>query len=151
MRFQIFVNNGQTYRTHRCYCKKHNLPVAICCSPGQRHQRAWAFRHLSTTVKHTQPSYDRKIHNVHVAEEFNTGLSETLSTIVMLPFAAHQVDSVRGHALAEDLAPGVRCDLGELELGVVGVHAVDLLPGGGSQHLYDLHQLVHPALPCSHI
>ena len=44
---------------------------------------------------------------------------------------AYQVNSIRGHALAEDLAPGVRCDLGELELGVVGVHAVDHLPGGG--------------------
>ena len=67
----------------------------------------------------------------------------------MLPRAAHQVDGVRGHALAEDLAPGVRRDLGELELGVVGVHAVDLLPGGGPQNLDNLHQLVHPALPCT--
>ena len=67
----------------------------------------------------------------------------------MTPFVAYQVDSVRGHALAEDLAPGVRRDLGELELGVVGVHAVDLLPGGGPQHLDDLHQLVDPTLPCT--
>ncbi len=71
------------------------------------------------------------------------------STIFMLPCAAYQVNGVRGHALAEDLAPGVRCDLGEFELGVVGVHAADLLPGGGPQHLDDLHQLVHPALPCT--
>ena len=62
---------------------------------------------------------------------------------------AYQVHSVRGHALAEDLAPGVGGDLGELELGVVGVHAVDLFPGGGPQYLDDLHQLVHPALTCN--
>ena len=82
-------------------------------------------------------------------EEHPSILAPVRTTILMLPFVAHQVDGVRRHALAEDLAPGVRRDLGELELGVVGVHAVDLLPGGGSQHLYDLHQLVHPTLPCT--
>ena len=62
--------------------------------------------------------------------------------------SAYQINSVRRHALAEDLAPGVGCDLGELELGVVGVHAVDLFPGGGTQDLDDLHQLVHSTLTC---
>lgn len=45
---------------------------------------------------------------------------------------AYQVNSIWRHALAEDLAPRVGCDLWELELSVVGVHAVDLFPGGGS-------------------
>lgn len=61
---------------------------------------------------------------------------------------AHQVDRIGGHALGEHLGPGVRLDLGELELGVVGVHRVDLLTAGRTQHLYDLHQLVHTALAC---
>jgi hypothetical protein len=30
----------------------------------------------------------------------------------------------------------MRLDLGELELSVVGVHGVDFLTGGSSQHLY---------------
>jgi len=47
----------------------------------------------------------------------------------------HQVNRVRGHALAEHLGPRVRLDLGELELGVVGVHGVDLLARGRAQHL----------------
>ena len=45
------------------------------------------------------------------------------------------------------LVPGVGLDLRELELGVVGVHLSDLLLGGRAQHLDDLHQLVHPAVP----
>lgn len=38
-------------------------------------------------------------------------------------------------------------DLGELELGVIGVHRSDLLPCGGAEHLDDLHELVDPRLP----
>ena len=64
--------------------------------------------------------------------------------------ASHQVHGIRGHALVEHARPGVGLDLGELELGVVGVHGVDLLLGGRAQHLDDLHQLVHPTLACTH-
>ncbi len=45
-----------------------------------------------------------------------------------------------------DLVPGVCADLGELELVVVGVHAVNLLARRRAQDLDDLHQLVHAAL-----
>ena len=58
----------------------------------------------------------------------------------------YQVNCIRGHALAEDLGPGMRLNLRELELCVVGVHGVDLLPSGGTQDLDDLHQLIYPAL-----
>lgn len=58
----------------------------------------------------------------------------------------YQVNRIRGHALAEDLGPGMRLDLRELELCVVGVHGIDLLPSGGTQDLDDLHQLIYPAL-----
>ena len=45
------------------------------------------------------------------------------------------------------LGPGVRLDLGKLELCVVWIHLLDLFPGGRPQDLDDLHQLVHPAVP----
>ena len=45
------------------------------------------------------------------------------------------------------LGPGVRLDLGKLELCVVRIHLLDLFPGGGAQDLDDLHQLVHSAVP----
>mmetsp|Transcript_18308 Transcript_18308/g.51672 ORF Transcript_18308/g.51672 Transcript_18308/m.51672 type:complete len:278 (+) Transcript_18308:235-1068(+) len=60
------------------------------------------------------------------------------------------VQAFEPHRGAENLVQGVPFDLGELELRVVRVHAVDLLPRGGAQHLDDLHQLVHPALPAEH-
>ena len=37
-------------------------------------------------------------------------------------------------------------DLRELELCVIWVHLLDLLSGGGAQHLDNLHQLVHPTI-----
>lgn len=61
----------------------------------------------------------------------------------------HQVYGVWRHALAEDFRPGVGLDLWELELGVVGVHGMDLLFCRGPQHLDNLHQLVHAAFTCS--
>ena len=45
------------------------------------------------------------------------------------------------------LIPRVCLDLGELEFCVVGVHLSYLLLGGCAQHLDDLHQLVHSAVP----
>mmetsp|Transcript_83043 Transcript_83043/g.199297 ORF Transcript_83043/g.199297 Transcript_83043/m.199297 type:complete len:296 (+) Transcript_83043:89-976(+) len=45
---------------------------------------------------------------------------------------------------AEDLVPGMRLDLRELELCVVRIHRHELFAGGRAQHLDDLHQLVHP-------
>mmetsp|Transcript_6086 Transcript_6086/g.17155 ORF Transcript_6086/g.17155 Transcript_6086/m.17155 type:complete len:342 (+) Transcript_6086:192-1217(+) len=57
------------------------------------------------------------------------------------------VDGFGRRLRAEDLVPGVRLDLGKLELRVVGVHRCELLARGRAQHLDDLHQLVHTALP----
>ena len=56
MRFQALVKGGKTYRTHLHYCKKHKLHSVICSPPGRRRQGACAFRHLSRTAKHTQPT-----------------------------------------------------------------------------------------------
>ena len=49
---------------------------------------------------------------------------------------AYQIHSVGREALGEDLGPGVRLDVRELELGVVGVHRVDVLPRWRAQHLH---------------
>ena len=49
--------------------------------------------------------------------------------------ARDRVDRVGRRARAEDLAPRVRADLRELELGVVGVHLLDLLTRGRTEHL----------------
>lgn len=46
----------------------------------------------------------------------------------------------------EDLAKGVRFDLRELVLHVVGVHRLNLLPRRCSQNLDDLNQLIDSAL-----
>mmetsp|Transcript_29347 Transcript_29347/g.64126 ORF Transcript_29347/g.64126 Transcript_29347/m.64126 type:complete len:208 (+) Transcript_29347:247-870(+) len=57
----------------------------------------------------------------------------------VLQQAGYQVHSISGHAFMEDLAPGVSLDLRELELGVVGVHRVDLLASWCAEHLNDLY------------
>ena len=44
------------------------------------------------------------------------------------------------------LGPRMGFDLRELELCVIWVHLLDLLSGGGAQHLDNLHQLVHPTI-----
>ena len=70
----------------------------------------------------------------------------------------HGVDSDGGHILQElgedvqglrwdglgleNLGPGAGLDLGEGEVGVVGVHGEDLLARGCAQDLDDLHQLI---------
>lgn len=46
----------------------------------------------------------------------------------------------------EDLAEGVRFDLRELVLHIVGVHRLDLLPRWCSQNFDDLNQLIDSAL-----
>ncbi len=54
----------------------------------------------------------------------------------MLRWKGYQVNGVGGQALGEDFGPGVRLDLGELELSVIGVHCVDVLPRRRPQHLH---------------
>ena len=44
------------------------------------------------------------------------------------------------------LVEGMRLDLRELVLHVVGVHGANLFPGRGAKHLDDLHQLVDTRL-----
>ena len=58
---------------------------------------------------------------------------------------ANQVDGVV-ISLAEDLAEGVRLDLGELVFHVVRIHGSDLFPSWCSQNLDDLHQLIDARL-----
>ena len=41
---------------------------------------------------------------------------------------------------------GVRLDLREFVLHVVGVHGLDLLPRGSTKNLYDLYELINSAL-----
>mmetsp|Transcript_12686 Transcript_12686/g.54479 ORF Transcript_12686/g.54479 Transcript_12686/m.54479 type:complete len:328 (-) Transcript_12686:173-1156(-) len=55
-------------------------------------------------------------------------------------------DEVQGlvfEPLVEDFTPRVRLDLRKLKLGVVGVHAVNLLARGRPENFYNLNQLVH--------
>lgn len=56
-----------------------------------------------------------------------------------------EIDGV-GISLAEDLAEGVRLDLGELVLHVVGVHGANLFPGGGAENFDNFDQLVNARL-----
>ena len=60
----------------------------------------------------------------------------------VLEQARHQVDGLGRCSCAKNLLPGVRLDLRELELGVVGVHLLDLLASRGAQDLDNLDELV---------
>lgn len=44
------------------------------------------------------------------------------------------------------LLPWVTLDLRELELCVIRIHLPDLVPGRSTEHLDDLHQLIHTAV-----
>eukprot|EP00754_Rhynchopus_humris_P013920 Rhum_TRINITY_DN14356_c14_g1::Rhum_TRINITY_DN14356_c14_g1_i1::g.84606::m.84606 len=58
----------------------------------------------------------------------------------------NEVDRLVRRVRPEDLAPRVRLDRRELEVGVALVHGLDLLTRGRAQHLDDLHQLVDARL-----
>mmetsp|Transcript_27146 Transcript_27146/g.68916 ORF Transcript_27146/g.68916 Transcript_27146/m.68916 type:complete len:393 (+) Transcript_27146:146-1324(+) len=58
-----------------------------------------------------------------------------------------EVDGLLGRAGAEDLVPRVRLDLRELELRVIRVHRHELLARRRAEHLDDLDELIHAALP----
>lgn len=45
------------------------------------------------------------------------------------------------------LLPWMRLNLWEFELGVIGVHLTYLVTCRGAEHLDDLHQLIHSAVP----
>lgn len=67
--------------------------------------------------------------------------SLTLSWCV-LEQSGDEIDSI-GVSLSEDLVEGVRLDLRELVLHVVGVHGANLLPSRRSENFDDLNQLVN--------
>lgn len=53
--------------------------------------------------------------------------------------SADKGDGVSRGSRPEDFGEGVRLDLRELVLHVVGVHSLDLFPSRGTQNLDDLH------------
>ena len=55
---------------------------------------------------------------------------------------ADVVHCLFGRLGSEHFPPLAGLDLGELELGVVGVHGADLLPSGGAEDLDDLDELI---------
>lgn len=61
---------------------------------------------------------------------------------------SHQVHCVGWEPLREDLGPGVRLYVRELELGVIGVHCMDIFPRGRAQHLRHSFSLRHNHLTC---
>lgn len=89
-------------------------------------------------------------HGVLVAELVEEGVdhridrSQTLRRRV-LEQLGDEINRIRV-GLAEHLAEGVRLDLGEFVLHVVGVHGPDLLASRRTQHLDDLDQLVYTRL-----
>ncbi|KAI3487957.1 hypothetical protein L1887_48040 [Cichorium endivia] len=78
-----------------------------------------------------------------VAERLDGG--ETRAGRV-LEQSGDEVDGVGRRARTEDLGEGMRSDLGELVLHVVGVHGLDLLARGRAEHLDDLDELIDAAL-----
>lgn len=60
----------------------------------------------------------------------------------ILKQSGDKIDSI-GVSLSEDLVEGVRLDLRELVLHVVGVHGANLLPSRRAENLDDLDQLVN--------
>lgn len=60
----------------------------------------------------------------------------------ILQQSGDEIDSI-GVSLSEDLVEGVRLDLRELVLHVVGVHGANLLPSRRAENLDDLDQLVN--------
>lgn len=55
---------------------------------------------------------------------------------------SYEIHGIIGSFRSEYLAPLTGLDLGEFELGVVGIHGADFFSGGRAEHLDDFDELV---------